>query len=147
MTRFWVIQVIIIVTGLLLAVTTPGDAGAIRILEHRTVCSDPSMEDACWIALGGTGAISFGMGVGLVSYGWVGAGVLFGVGQASAGLIAFGQVAFGPLFFCAQLGGGLMGIGQVAIGGRVVGQGELGYNGADYLKDLSARLNEILKFR
>ncbi len=147
MTRFWIVQAIIIVAGLLLVATTLGDAGATRILEHRTICSDAGDTDPCWITFGGYGAIEYGVGAGLVSYGWVGAGILFGVGQATTGLIAFGQVGIGPVFFCSQLGAGLQGIGQLAIGGRVKGQGQLGFDGGEYLKDLSTRLNEILKFR
>jgi hypothetical protein len=145
--RFWIIQAFIIVTALLLVVTTPGDSGAIRLLDHRVVCTDSSsVADPCWLAFGGVGAISFGIGAGLVSYGWLGAGILFGAGQAATGLIAFGQAVFGPLFFCGQLGLGMSGVGQLAIGGRVVGQGQLGYDGAEYLKDLSERVGKLLAF-
>ena len=91
--------------------------------------------------------ITIGAGAGLVSYGWLSAGILFGVGQAACGLIAVGQVAVGPVFFCGQLGVGLTGAGQLAIGGRVIGQGQLGYDGRAFLGDLNARLDELLRFR
>jgi hypothetical protein len=146
--NFWFIQIFIVVTTILLIVTTPGDSGALRILDHRAVCTDASsLADPCWISFGGAGAITLGMGVGLVMYGWIGAGILFGVGQAATGMIAFGQAAFGPLFFCAQLGLGMSGIGQLAGGGRVVGQLPIGWDGAEYLKDLNERLNRLLSFR
>jgi hypothetical protein len=106
-----------------------------------------SMEEPSWISVGGQGVIVLGAGVGLVEFGMYGVGILFATGQACAGLIAFGQAAFGLLFFCAQLGLGLTGIGQLAIGIQVIGQGELGPNGAEFFARMSDDLNELLRFR
>jgi hypothetical protein len=145
--RFWILQAIVIVTCIvILLVHGSADAGE-RVLGYRAVCTDATEVDPCWLSAGGWGGITLGAGVGVVSYGWLSAGILFGVGQAACGLIAFGQVAVGPVFFCAQLGAGLTGLGQLAIGGRVMGQGELGFDGHEFLGDLNARLNELLRFR
>ena len=145
--RFWILQAIVIVTSLVfLAVSGSSDAGE-RVLGLRAVCHEAIETDPCWLSFGGWGGITLGAGVGLVSYGWLSAGILFGVGQAASGLIAFGQVAVGPVFFCGQLGVGLTGLGQLAIGGRVMGQGQLGFDGHAFLTDLSERLSERLRFR
>ncbi len=147
MKRFWILQAIVIVTSIVIvAVHGSADAGE-RVLGLRAVCSDASEVDPCWLAVGGWGGITLGAGAGLVCYGWLSAGLLFGVGQAASGLIAFGQVAVGPVFFCGQLGVGLTGVGQLAIGGRVMGQGSLGFDGSAFLSDLNERLNERLRFR
>ena len=145
--RFWILQAIVIVTSLIfLAVSGSVDASE-RVLGFRAVCTEAAQSDPCWLSFGGWGAITLGAGVGLVSYGWISGGILFGVGQAASGLIAFGQVAVGPVFFCGQLGVGMTGLGQLAIGGRVMGQGQLGFDGSAFLNDLSERLNERLRFR
>lgn len=106
-----------------------------------------SMDQPSWIAAGGEGVIVLGAGVGLVEFGMYGVGILFATGQACAGLIAFGQAAFGLLFFAGQLGLGLTGVGQLAVGAQVVGQGELGPNGREFLERMSADLDELLRFR
>lgn len=145
--RFWILQAIVIVTALvILAVNGSSDAGE-RVLGLRAVCSEASEADPCWLSVGGWGGINVGVGVGLVSYGWISGGILFGIGQAASGLIAFGQVAVGPVFFCGQLGVGLTGVGQLALGGRVKGQGQLGFDGGAFLADLNERLNQLLRFR
>lgn len=147
MKRFWILQALVIVTCIvILVVSGPADAGE-RVLGYRAVCTDATDVDPCWISWGGAGAITLGAGVGLVAYGWLSAGILFGVGQAASGLIAFGQVAVGPVFFAGQLGVGLTGIGQLAIGGRVKGQGTLGFDGGAFLSDLNDRLDALLRFR
>jgi hypothetical protein len=106
-----------------------------------------SMEAPSWITTGGQGVIVLGAGVGLVEFGMYGVGILFATGQACAGLIAFGQAAFGLLFFCAQLGLGFTGLGQLAIGIQVIGQGELGPNGAEFFTRMNTDLNALLRFR
>jgi hypothetical protein len=143
--RFWVLQVVILVSCAIMLLS--GLVEDHRVLGFRAVCSDAAQADPCWLTFGGFGAISIGMGVGLVCYSWVGIGILFGVGQATCGLIAFGQLAVGPIFFCGQLGVGMTGLGQVSIGGRVIGQGELGASGSAFLRDLNTRLDGLLAFR
>jgi len=147
MKRFWILQAVIIVSCIIiLLVNGSADVGE-RVLGYRAVCSEATEADPCWLSFGGYGAITLGAGFGLVVYGWISGGILFGVGQAASGLIAFGQVAVGPVFFAGQLGAGLTGIGQLAIGGRVKGQGELGFDGGPFLSDLNKRLDKLLSFR
>jgi hypothetical protein len=145
--RFWILQAIVIVTAVVMLVAHGVTGDEARVLGYRAVCTGGTDVDPCWISGGGYGGIVLGAGIGLMAYGWISGGLLFGVGQAASGLIAFGQAVIGPVFFAGQLGVGLTGVGQIAIGGRVVGQGELGWNGSAFLRDLNARLNEHLRFR
>ncbi len=111
------------------------------------VIDDRAASDYAWISLGRQGVIVLGWGVGLVEFGFYGVGVFFAMGQACAGMIAIGQLAIGPIAFLGQLGAGLTGAGQLAIGGQVIGQGEVGPNGAAFLSRMSDDLNELLRLR
>jgi hypothetical protein len=145
---FIVLQIVIVVVGLLLGLTTElhGDVSATRALGMPLACAPGyEGEEPCWIAIGHPAALVFGYGVGLVFYGAVGVGLLFGVGQATAGTIAFGQAAFGLVFFVAQVGVGFSGLGQLAIGGITAGQGSVGKAGGPYFKWLNAELDAVLR--
>ena len=149
MKRFWILSVILVVTAVLLAAITPlGGSGlaTTRVL-GMPVVGWGKMNDPAWIAVGGQGVVVLGGGVGLVEYGWIGAGVLFGCGQASAGLISFGQAAFGLLFVCAQLGVGLTGLAQLFLGGWGIGQARGAMDGKGFLQQLNADLDDVLRFR
>ncbi len=145
---FVLLQLVIVVVGLLLGVTTElqDNVSTTRALGMPLACSSGyAGAEPCWMSVGHPGALVFGFGVGLVFYGAVGVGLLFGLGQATAGMIAFGQAAFGLVFFVAQLGLGFSGLGQLAIGGITVGQGSVGKAGGPYFKWLNAELDDVLR--
>ncbi|CAN5186003.1 hypothetical protein BH09MYX1_BH09MYX1_56990 [soil metagenome] len=147
MKRFIILAVILGVTSALLYWLTSlqSTEGAVTRFLDIPVIDDNA--DYAWISVGHEGVIVLGIGFGLVEFGMYGVGVFFATGQACAGLIALGQAAFGPVAFLCQLGIGLTGAAQVAVGGQVIGQGELGPNGAAFLKRLSSDLDDLLRLR
>ena len=96
--------------------------------------------------MGGKGVLVLGAGVGVVAITLYGAGVLFATGQIAVGGIAIGQAGAGFSFFLGQLGGAFTALGQVVGGVLARGQGYLGKDGGEFLKELSAELNELLRF-
>lgn len=148
MKRFWLVSVIIVITALGLALFTEydGDASVTHVLGMPVV--GLGRVDPCWLALGGTGGLVLGAGVGVVCYALYGAGLLMATGQLTGALgIAFGQLGVGGVFYCGQVGAGLTGLGQGIAGYRVAGQGTLGGAGATFLRQLDRSLDEILSFR
>ena len=105
-----------------------------------------SSSDFAWIAVDGRGFVVLRMGVGFVTFGFVGVGLLFAVGQACAGGIAIGQGALGLTFVLGQLAFGWSGFGQLAIGGHMRGQGVVGKD-KGMLRALDAWLGRTLSFR
>ncbi len=140
MTRFVILTLIVLVVSILFYITA--DETAVVLGMPLINASQP---DPAWIALGGTGVIVIGAGVGLIALTWIGGGVLFATGQVSGGLIAFGQLGIGLIGFAAQVGTGLVGMGQGGLGLYTVTQGgSRNEAGKAFLKSLSAELNEIL---
>ena len=140
MTRFVILTLIVLVVSILFYITA--DETAVVLGMPLINASQP---DPAWIALGGTGVIVIGAGVGLIALTWIGGGVLFATGQLSGGLIAFGQLGIGLIGFAAQVGTGLVGMGQGGLGLYTVTQGgSRNEAGKAFLKSLSAELNEIL---
>ena len=141
MTRFVILTVIVLVMSILFYVTADETAVVLGL----TLTNGASDLRPSWIAMGGTGVIVLGAGVGLVALTWIGGGVLFATGQLSGGLIAFGQLGIGLIGFAAQVGTGLVGMGQGGLGLYTVTQGgSRNEAGKAFLKSLSAELNEIL---
>lgn len=156
MLRFAIVSAFVILTAVLLAWATEtepaGDATRSResVLGLRVVSI--GSEDPAWLQLGGApslapGVLTVGLGgIGIVTYGLYGAGVLFATGQVAVGLFAIGQLAIGVVFVICQLGAGLSGIGQVLGGGLVVGQGTLGGDGKKFLERLNRDVNVLLSW-
>lgn len=148
MRRFIVLQVLVVVVGLLMGLSTDTTDGVSRTAAFGmpTFCVGAShVEAPCWISVAHPGVLVFGFGVGLVFYGGAGVGLLFSVGQASGGLVSIGQLSVGLAFFVGQLGLGFAGLGQLAIGGLTAGQGSVGKDGAGYLKWLRSDLDDALR--
>lgn len=146
MKHFIILAVILGVTSALLyGLTSLQSEGTITRFLDVPVIDDHA--DYAWMTIGGEGVIALGVGFGLVEFGMYGVGIFFATGQACAGLIAIGQAAFGPIAFLGQLGIGLTGAAQLAVGGQVIGQGELGPNGSDFLARLSKDLDDLLRLR
>jgi hypothetical protein len=85
-----------------------------------------------------------GMGWGLISIGWMGTGILFGVGQLACGGIAFGQLALAPVLFVGQVGAGLLGIAQGGVAFERFMQ--ISTSGKEYFQQLANDANNYLSF-
>jgi hypothetical protein len=152
--RFFLLSGFIVATALGLALVTDyapsredgGSVSRAHVLGLPVVAVGTS--DPAWLAVGtGQGILVVGIGgVGVVTFGFYGAGILFATGQGAIGLFAIGQLAVGVVFVICQLGVGLSGIGQVLAGGLVVGQGTLGADGEPYLRRLNEDVNGLLSW-
>lgn len=156
MKRFAIVSAFVIGTALMLTWATDletvdgNSRSRATVLGIRVVSI--GVDEPAWLQVGGSdpevgpSGLVIGLGgVGFVTYGVYGAGILFATGQLAVGLFAIGQLAVGVVFVICQLGAGLSGVGQVLAGGLVVGQGTLGGDGEGFLKflneDIDARLS------
>jgi hypothetical protein len=118
MLRFWLIVVVLALTALILGISSPLDDQGMsftKVLGVPVVALnvEGNLENFAILTIGvGSGVMVLGGGVGVISIGFVGIGLLFGVGQLACGAIAFGQVGLGAIFFCGQAGLGLTGLAQ-----------------------------------
>lgn len=102
-------------------------------------------DKGAWIAFGGVGVLVLGAGIGVVSLGICGGGILIGTGQLAGGLIALGQAGLGVLLFLGQVGFGLQVGAQGGLGWRRWTQG----NNRDeaYFRSMWGELSEVLSPR
>ncbi len=120
MLRFWLIVAALTLTALILGISSPLDDQGIsftKVLGVPVVSLnvEGNFERFAILTIGmGPGVMVLGGGVGVITLGFVGLGLLFGVGQLACGAIAFGQVGLGAIFFCGQAGLGLTGLAQGA---------------------------------
>ncbi|MBO6934447.1 MAG: hypothetical protein JJ863_05720 [Deltaproteobacteria bacterium] len=148
MGRFFILFGVLLVTYLgFFLFPTPNDGqSAEQVAGMPVVCVGAAEEEPCWLTIGaGQGVVLVGMGgAGVVCFALYSVGLLFATGQLAAGGLAIGQVGFGGSFFLGQAGVGPVALGQLVGGALVAGQGALGASGGDFLKELSAELNQIL---
>ena len=140
MKRFGVLLGVITVTAIALAL---GPGGSEKVLGMPVV--EVEGGGPAWIAVGGSGVLCLGVGVGVVSLTIYGAGILFATGQLAVGLICFAQLGVGLVFACVQVGAGLTGIGQGIAGGLVTGQGTVGRDGEEFLRALDRDVENALR--
>ncbi len=120
MVRFWLIVGVLAVTALALGISSPLDDQGVSLTKFLglpvvAVNVDANVEKFAILTIGmGSGVMVLGGGVGVISIGVIGLGLLFGVGQLACGAIAFGQVGLGAVLFCGQAGVGLTGLAQGA---------------------------------
>jgi hypothetical protein len=145
------IVVVVFATTLLLAAGTEyvGDTGHSRAVFFGYPMVAYAQKGAVGIiALGQTdawGVLTIAQfGGGLVAFTQIGFGVLFSVSQVTAGLLAIAQGGIGLFGFVGQMGAGVHAFGQGVIGYAAAGQGAAAAKGADYLRELSAELGEVL---
>lgn len=99
-------------------------------------------DSGAWLAFGGVGVLVLGAGIGVVSLGLYGGGILFATGQLCAGLLAMGQLGLGIILFLGQVGAGLQVGAQGGLGFRRWTQG----NDRDeaYFRSMWEELKEVL---
>ncbi|HJK89624.1 MAG TPA: hypothetical protein RMH85_05530 [Polyangiaceae bacterium LLY-WYZ-15_(1-7)] len=147
MLRGLLLLIPIVVTAVGMALLTDTEGGLAKEAAFgMPLVGYGNMSAWSWISMGGKGVLVLGAGVGVVAITLYGAGVLFATGQIAVGGIAIGQAGAGFSFFLGQLGGAFTALGQVVGGVLARGQGYLGKDGGEFLKELSAELNELLRF-
>lgn len=141
---FFAIQIVAAVVLLATASVTSTQTTELAVLGLPVVSHNPDVVG--WLAMG-RGVVVVGAGVGVVAYTIYGAGLLFATGQLAVGLIATGQVGAGPTLFLGQAGAGLLAAGQVVGGVLTVGQGTVGWDGAELFAELHEDLTDLFFFR
>lgn len=142
MKRFILLTVLIALTALLFYLSADGSA---EVYGMKLTCTGFGRKP-CWIGVGAYAVIALGAGVGMIELGMYGAGVLFATGQLAGGLIAMGQLAIGVVGFLGQVATGMVGAAQGGLGWLTVTQGGDNDEGKAFLKQLSAELDETLRF-
>jgi hypothetical protein len=128
MVRFWLIVGVLAVTALALGISSPLDDQGVSLTTIGM----------------GSGVMVLGGGVGVISIGVIGLGLLFGVGQLACGAIAFGQVGLGAVLFCGQAGLGLTGLAQGAAALERFTQEDK--SGRAFFEALNEEVSECLTF-
>ncbi len=144
--RFGVVVGVVVVTGIAMAITAdlgPGRMSASTFLGMPLVGIGAS--EPCVLALGGTGILVIGAGIGVVAIGIACGGLLFATGQIAGALIAFAQAGIGIVFFGGQAGVAYTGIGQVVLGVHVHCQASS--RGKQFMAELNRELGAILRLR
>ncbi|MEM6956861.1 MAG: hypothetical protein AAF645_14300 [Myxococcota bacterium] len=102
----------------------------------------------CWIALGtGRGVLFIGaFGAGVVCFSFIGAGLLFAVGQVAAGAFCVAQAGIGLSMFLGQVGFAFTTIAQGSFGALSMGQVARN-NGKAFFARLYAELKQIITLR